>query len=459
MLTSNKINIYITKAISLAYKLAIVLLFIAEFSSCCGSIGDNYWANSFLEHKFRSFFDNDSKSYSRGIGIYPGNPNEDFSPKMLQDNKEYRNIALNRMVYQSSSFDYNLTSQLLTDGIITDVLPKYLCVETQNGYLPKREKEWSLDGGPYSRNSLEGESVYIKYELNNYALKFDKVRVSGKIVHNNLFQKKGCYTIECLAIVDNKFKKIGELQKTFSFENNSRKIKAEDVNKQSETVSKFVTNFEETIDLDKNISSFTKHISSTASTPPTDNISPSVSTICLKFKMKGAIKWDIIETTFSEKDKPLDIKPSNYFSSSWMSETTGQEWVYVDFGVKSKFNKIVLSWVNKAIDGEIQVSNDAKSWKKISNLPSGDLLKDEINVKGKGRYVRILMNKSINGKNYILSELEIYGKGGLTPNPSSPSKPENNILSLSGGAWRLQRASQVQGSGYEISSSDYDYDK
>ena len=55
--------------------------------------------------------------YTRGIGVYPGRPQECYAPQLVTDTT-YRNIALNRMVYQSSSYDYNLTGQLITDGII-----------------------------------------------------------------------------------------------------------------------------------------------------------------------------------------------------------------------------------------------------------------------------------------------------------------------------------------------------
>jgi hypothetical protein len=36
--------------------------------------------------------------YTRGVGIYPGNPDEDFAPVMVSDATNYRNIALLRPV-------------------------------------------------------------------------------------------------------------------------------------------------------------------------------------------------------------------------------------------------------------------------------------------------------------------------------------------------------------------------
>jgi len=57
------------------------------------------------------------QKYTRGVGVYPGNPAEDYAPGMVPDQTNYRNLALLRPAYHSSSYDYNLTAQLLTDGI------------------------------------------------------------------------------------------------------------------------------------------------------------------------------------------------------------------------------------------------------------------------------------------------------------------------------------------------------
>ena len=51
--------------------------------------------------------------YTRGIGVYPGRLSEDFAPSS-EVCKEYRNVALDRKVFQSSSLDANLTGQLDT---------------------------------------------------------------------------------------------------------------------------------------------------------------------------------------------------------------------------------------------------------------------------------------------------------------------------------------------------------
>ena len=55
---------------------------------------------------------------TRGIGRYPGNPAENFAP-MLRETDVITNLALRRPVRASSSFDFCLTPQLVTDGIVS----------------------------------------------------------------------------------------------------------------------------------------------------------------------------------------------------------------------------------------------------------------------------------------------------------------------------------------------------
>ncbi len=58
-----------------------------------------------------------AQNYTLGVGVYPGDPQENFAPAMRIDSTTYRNLALHRPAYHSSSYDYNLTAQLVTDGI------------------------------------------------------------------------------------------------------------------------------------------------------------------------------------------------------------------------------------------------------------------------------------------------------------------------------------------------------
>ena len=102
-----------------------------------------------------------------------------------------------------------------------------------------------------------------------------------------------------------------------------------------------------------------------------------------------------------------------------MSASASKEWLYVDLGSRSEFDKVVLRWVNKAVRGKVQVSDNAQQWDDVAELPGGEALTDEITLdkKYKGRYVRVLMQEASYGNRYILSEIEVMGVGGLVPYP------------------------------------------
>ena len=126
-----------------------------------------------------------SDYYTRGIGVYPGSPQEDFSPELLPDEDQYRNLALLRTTYQSSAYDYNLTSQLLTDGIVTDRAPQYFDLQTAEGSVPKREREWMIDGGPYSRNTVRGEEAFFLFSMHNYNKTISRAVVTGTLIYDD----------------------------------------------------------------------------------------------------------------------------------------------------------------------------------------------------------------------------------------------------------------------------------
>ena len=120
-----------------------------------------------------------SDYYTRGIGQYPGNPKEDFSPELRPDHSTYRNIARLRSAFNSSSYDYNLTAQLATDGIIIDQQPQFIALSSEAGDYPRREREWMIDQGPYSRNMVTGDDTYLQFTLTNFKKEVEKVVLTG----------------------------------------------------------------------------------------------------------------------------------------------------------------------------------------------------------------------------------------------------------------------------------------
>ena len=107
-----------------------------------------------------------AQDFTRGVGVYPGNPKEDFAPRMRVDRTTYRNLALHRAAYHSSSYDYNLTAQLLTDGIVETKLPRWEAVSTsQQGALKKNERQWMFDNNPVTHVVVKGPGAWVRFEL------------------------------------------------------------------------------------------------------------------------------------------------------------------------------------------------------------------------------------------------------------------------------------------------------
>jgi hypothetical protein len=220
-----------------------------------------------------------AQEFTRGLGVYPGDPREDFAPVLVPDATTYRNLALRRPAYHSSSFDYNQTAQLVTDGIKETTLPR----------------------------------------------------------------------------------------------------------------------------------------------------------------------------------SPIGTAAQSNFNSSWVSGGQGEQWVYVDLGAACAFDRVALSWLRRAVEGSIQTSDDAATWKTLQPLPAGSGLTDDIKLAqpAKARYVRVLMTKPAS-ENYALSELEVWGRGGFVARAKpAPAAQANGGLHLAGGAWRIQRDSLVTASGEALSTPGF----
>lgn len=376
-----------------------------------------------------------SDYYTRGIGVYPGSPQEDFSPELLPDEDQYRNLALLRATYQSSAYDYNLTSQLLTDGIVTDRAPQYFDLQTAEGSVPKREREWMIDGGPYSRNTVRGEAAFFLFSMHNYNKTISRAIVTGTLIYDDKAAQGG-YEMTWEASNDGTTWTVLAVNKGAGLPGKARsgRVEVNDPNKQTGTVSMPMRRLEETFDF-TNTAAYASYR--------------------IRLRMKGAYEWTFHEVEFSNADGAVDLKPSQFFTSAWMSATAGEEWVSVDLGSHSEFDKVILHWVNKAVEGRIQTSDDAQAWTDAAPLPGGEGLTDEIAVKGKARYVRVCMDRSADGGRYILSELEVMGRGGLLPRAAAMPEADGGRLTLSGGGWQLQRASEVQAGGVEIASPAY----
>ncbi|MFY9115929.1 MAG: discoidin domain-containing protein [Bacteroidales bacterium] len=358
--------------------------------------------------------------YTKGVGLYPGNPSQDYAPALIIDAKTHRNVAKGRMVYHSSAYDYNLTGQLVADGIFADRSPSYINVSTHLGDLKKREREWLFDGKTDSRYTVPGNEVYIQLDFYGRVPDFTEMHLKG--IASHLPSGTGAYIIAFYGSQDGLEWKLLK--------------KEQDLRIPGKVLSRNRKEFVFTCPVkDPGRYAFYK-------------------IVC---KAPGVTEWAFAEWEFLMNNKPVDVLPSADFVSAWMSEGTDSEWLMVDFGAQVAVDSVVLHWLNKAIEGSVEFSNDKKEWTTAAVL-SGEVNPIEI-VRFKqpvqGRYVKLCMDKPLNNKQYILSELQVFGTGGLVPVPKDRALPKGNTLFLNGGDWRVQRSSLVPETGFVISRKGY----
>jgi hypothetical protein len=387
--------------------------------------------------------------YTRGEGLYPGNPAEDFAPELVVD-RAYRNVAKLRSASHSSSYDYNLTAQLITDGILSASQPATIRVSTQNADLKKNEREWLFDGKSDSKYRIGGNKISLRLDVDHSVMIADKIVLGGSVTFDE--KKPKGYEIVAYGSED------GLNWEILGQEKGPGRIGSEPP--------RFFFGFGgfgmPAIDPDAPRPSFT------FSFPPPEpsmNINQvfaldkavGYSHYKIDVDMPSAKEWSFSDWDFYKDGEWQPVLPSQYFNSAWQSAGTGEEWVCVDFGAPASFDKINLHWINKALRGSVQVSSDARTWNDLAALPGGSERTDAIalNKEASGRYVRVLMTEAENNLPYVLSELEVFGKGGLSPRPHPAPQPEGNRLALSGGAWKLQRASEVNASAEAISTPGF----
>jgi len=409
--------------------------------------------------------------YTRGIGVYPGDPTEDFSPVLEKDTRTYRNIARLRSAFSSSAYDYNLTAQLVTDGIIETREPSWISVSDNEGILPASQREWLLDQNSMTDLPVKGNDVWIQYEAHGGMVpdSVNKISINGTVQYD----EKGAtgWKFTCSGSNDGKS---WQSLKEFAGQG------FPGIEKPDPWAAFMKAAMEKSKDKKTNpfMSFFSGPYGSDSTSPrpsfsfnfgmpvPQRSINQEFSFekpvsfryYKVAFTAPSAAKWAFSDMDFWSGSKKLIMVPSADFKSAWMSMGTESEWVYVDLGTSSTFNNVKLHWINKPAGGRIEVSENAKNWKKVENLPASSELNDDIKLKGwvTGRYVRISMDGNKEANRFILSELEVYGKGGMLTKPKPQPAASGNRLNLSGGNWKIQRASLAKGSGEEISVPGYD---
>jgi hypothetical protein len=361
----------------------------------------------------------EAQQYTLGVGVYPGDPKENFAPVSQMD-QTYRNLALHRPVYQSSSYDYNLTAQLITDGIKDTKLPRWVVVSTsEQGAVPKNEREWLLDHNWLTAASLKGKGGWVQIELagGEGPREVDRIDIDARVRVGQASGLSPGWTAVVSGSDDGQT--WTELGRAAGADRPTREFK-----------------------------------------PSIALSAPSHSRFYrVALDAPSAIVWQVGEMAFYDHNRRVEAGGPYDFTSAWKSAGTGEEWVYVDLGAECTFDRVTLAWMRGG-EGALQVSDDAANWKTLR--PIADDMK--LVSPARGHYVRLLLTKAAGPEGYILSEMEVYGRGGPLPygrgsvnagSVNAGSARAGSRQDLAGGAWRIQRDSLVSVDGVTLSKPGF----
>ena len=368
--------------------------------------------------------------FTRGVGIYPGAAVDVFSPTMRVDATTYRNLALRRAAKHSSSYDYNLTSQLVTDGIKETRMPRWVAVSTSvDGVLTKPDREIVLDHFPPIGLRLEGEKVSVEVQVGGgEAPAVDRMRVFVALAEYVL--AKDLRFVVAVSDDGRVWEEVG-----------SAKTEAE----------KAVENYPP--DLARGMTLYYPWLA--------------LSRVCasrfyrvtcewLNHPEERGISWMVGQVEFYRGAARVEIGGPYEFTSAWMSAGSGEEWVSVDLGARCTIDRVALYWIARAAEGTVQVSDDEVKWTEVHRLGGAGASTENVEeirlaTPGHARFVRVLMTRPTSPSGYILSELEVWGRGGpVVVAASAPTMSDGRML-LVGGAWRVERRSVMSGEGAAIS--------
>ena len=381
-----------------------------------------------VEEVVAEFVGGEKGVFTRGVGIYPGAASDVFSPTMRVEGTAYRNVALRRAAKHSSSYDYNLTAQLVTDGIKDTRMPRWVSVSTSvDGVLTKPDREIVLDHFPPVGIRLAGAKVSVQVEVGGAEPPVvDKLRVFVALP-------------EYVAAKDLRFA-----------------VEVSDDGRNWEEVG----------------SAKAEEETATGNYPPDLTRAMKLFYPWVTLKRAGAwrfyrvtcervgheaqaVEWMVGQVEFWRGAERVEIGGPYEFTSAWMSAGSAEEWVSVDLGARCAIDRVSLYWIARAAEGVVQISDDEVKWTDVhrigASVSAEGVEEIRLAVPVHARFVRVLMTRPTSPFGYILSELEVWGRGGVVAVEAAMPAMSVGRMRLAGGGWRVERKSQVGAEGAWIS--------
>lgn len=406
---------------------------------------------------------NDSTVLTRGIGVYPGSVEEYTGPETVPADGGTRNLAARRRAWASSSYDYNLTAQLATDGITAAGEPVYMEVLTQEGPVERKYKEKLFDQNFTAVQVNAAGNAFLELLAHGYGLEFDEIEIDGYLGTEPTLPQGYEFVIETTA--DGLEWTPSAIVKGGGLPGKARLDKLPDAvlkakktaqaGSQDVTVAEGLGTAEKTVITPEEITKYESMMKTRDFTFRTGvKTDGPVKGVRILLNTPAATTWSFKEINLLRNGVELSPLPQYHFYSAWMSAGTENEWIYVDLGASSRIEDVVLDWVSTPSSGVLELSDDAQSWRKVADIVAQGEAVKSVDVNARGRYVRL--SGLCADKAMILSELRVNGMGGVSVRPQPQPAAEGDRMYLSGGKWMLQRADLVTGEGAQLSQTGYD---
>ncbi len=359
---------------------------------------------------------------TRGIGVYPGDPAAFDGPTLVPDPATYRNLALHRPATASSNYDFNLTAQLVTDGIVESRLPSWLVSSTSaRGILPRSERENLVDGYASTSVEIPGAGGWVQVEQ---AGRYDAPAVDRfEVLAAPRTEDRTPQAWTCVVQASDDGQTWRELGRTGATE-----ILAGAGFGRPKIVK----------------TTFAVAAAGAARYYRIHLEAPAVTA------------WRVASFDTFAQGRRVNLGGPHDFTSAWKSAGGGAEWIQVDLGAICTVDRVALAWIRRAAAGAIEASDDGTNWRIIVPLSAAG---DDYPLPGRqsARYVRLNLSRAATADGYILSEFQVFGRGGPVPVAQpAPARRTGGSLPLTRGAWRIQRASSVPLSGEALAQPGVD---
>jgi hypothetical protein len=305
------------------------------------------------------------------------------------------NFALRHRAYHSSAMDFNATAQLAVDGIVETETPYWIEVSRNDGeLLSKIEHDMPFDPRPWSTVTEEGPHAELGVRTHGFRELVDQITMTFSATLRD-GRQQGPFSAQLLSQdgtgqwnVEKQFQGIYAGQPLTLLWDAPRRMAPERW--------KFVVDM-----------------------PDAESIT-----------------WQ--QWLFFRDGKLLTMLASEHFNSVWTAASAGTEWLAVDLGQTRNFREVRLHWINAPAHGVLQVGADSTSWHTVAEFGGDRALRcDSLRLHGRGRWVRVLLDSSVDGMPYMLSEFEVLG-GGRTKSLTTPECWPVEATSYSGNDSRIQ---------------------